>query len=227
MKQQFGIKSAILVALQWLGAVIAFPISLTIGSMILPLSKTITDAAPPTGMFSLPAAMLFNGVVNATILVWAARRSSFKGLAMWMQLLVLSFGAQTFATQIETGYFLPAFPLLHGNFQIYLLVLHGLVTSLLFSLLVVLLVGGFSRRPRPETNFNVPANHAVNAGAWLPVVYIILYMVFGYYVAWQSPAVRFFYSGTSALPPSGANGARRSWQSPNCLCSNISAGSFG
>ncbi len=200
MKQQFTVKSSILVALQWLGAIMAFAISITIGSMILPLSRTITDAVPPTGMFSLPVAMMFNGVVNATILVWAARRSSFKGLAMWMQLLVLSFGAQTFATQIETGYFLPAFPLLHGNFQVYLLVLHGFVTSLLFTLVVVLLVGGFSPRPRPETNFNVDANHAFKAGAWLPVVYIILYMLFGYYVAWQSPEVRLFYSGTSALP---------------------------
>ena len=200
MKQQFGVQSGILVALQWLGAVIAFPISLTLSSVIMPLSKTITEATPPTGLFSLPLAMLFNGVVNASILVWAARRSSFRGLAMWMQLLVLSFGAQTFATQIETGYFLPAFPLLHGNFQVYVIVLHGFVTSLLFTLLVVLLVGGFSRRPRPEANFNVHADHAVKAGAWLPVVYIVLYMSFGYYVAWQSPEVRLFYNGTSALP---------------------------
>lgn len=56
MKQQSRVKSDLLAALQWLGAVIAFPIALTIGSMILPLSKTITDAAPATGMFSLPAA---------------------------------------------------------------------------------------------------------------------------------------------------------------------------
>jgi hypothetical protein len=200
MKTQFSAKSTGLFALQWLGAVIAFPISLTLGSLILPLSRTITDATPPAGIVSLPVAMLLNGVVNATILIWAARRSSFKGLAMWMQLLVLSFGAQTFATQIETGYFLPAFPLLHDNFQVYALVLHGFVSSLIFTLLVVLLVGGFSTRPRAETNFNVDADHAVRAGAWLPVIYVILYMLFGYYVAWQSPQVRLFYGGTSTLP---------------------------
>jgi hypothetical protein len=168
--------------------------------MILPLSKTITDAAPPIGMFSLPVAMLFNGVVNATILVWAARRSSFKGLAMWMQLFALAFGVQTFMTQIETAYFLPAFPLLHDNFQLYILILSGLVTSLLFTLLVVILVGGFSRRPRPQSNFTVTADHGLKAGAWLPVVYTILYMLFGYYVAWQSLEVRLFYGGTSELP---------------------------
>lgn len=200
MQRQWGVRSAVAAALQWLGAVIAFPISLTLGGRILPLSTAITDAVPPTGFFSLPVAMLFNGVLNATVLVWAARRSSFKGVALWMQLLVLSFGAQTFATQLETAYFLPAFPLLQGTFQVYLLVLHGLVTSLLFTLVVVLLVGGFSRRPRPPTNFDVRADHAVRAGAWLPVVYVLLYMLFGYYVAWQSPEVRLFYGGTSALP---------------------------
>lgn len=200
MQRQWGVRSAVAAALQWLGAVIVFPISLTLGGGILPLSNAITGAVPPTGFFSLPVAMLFNGALNATVLVWAARRSSFKGVALWMQLLVLSFGAQTFATQLETAYFLPAFPLLQGTFQVYLLVLHGLVTSLLFTLVVVLLVGGFSRRPRPPTNFDVRADHAVRAGAWLPVVYVLLYMLFGYYVAWQSPEVRLFYGGTSALP---------------------------
>jgi hypothetical protein len=210
MKTQFSARGVVLTALQWLGAVIAFVVSLTVGNMVLPLSKTIVDATPPTGIFTTPVALLLSGVVSATILIWAAKRSSFSGLAMWLQLFVLSFGVQTFMMQIETAYFItgvssngashPAFPLLQGNFQVYLLFLHGFVTSLIFTLLVVLLVGGFSRRPRPQTNFTVTADHAVKVGAWLAVVYIVLYMVFGYYVAWQSPDVRLFYSGSTELP---------------------------
>lgn len=210
MKRQFNARSVVLAALQWMGAVIAFVVSLTVGSMVLPLSKTIIDATPPTGIFTGPVALLLSGIVSATILFWAAKRSSFSGLAMWMQLFVLSFGMQTFMMQIETAYFIPgvssngashpAFPLLQGNFQVYLLFLHGFVTSLIFTLLVVLLVGGFSRRPRPRTNFTVSADHAVKVGSWLAAVYIVLYMLFGYYVAWQSPDVRLFYSGTSELP---------------------------
>lgn len=210
MKTQFSPKGAVVTALQWLGAVIAFIVSLTVGNMVLPLSKAIIDATPPIGIFNTSISLLLSGAVNATILVWAARRSSFRGLAMWLQLFVLSFGVQTFMMQIETAYFIngvsaggashPAFPLLQGNFQVYLLFLHGFVTSLLFTLSVVLLVGGFSRRPRPQTSFRVSADHAVSVGAWLAVVYIVLYMVFGYYVAWQSEAVRLFYSGTSDFP---------------------------
>ena len=104
MNTQFNPKSVVAAALQWLGAVIAFLISLVIGSMILPLSKTIMDATPPTGIFTSLVAQLFTAVICATILVWAARRSSFKGLAMWMQLFVPSFGVQTFMMQKADGH---------------------------------------------------------------------------------------------------------------------------
>jgi hypothetical protein len=47
--------------------------------------------------------------------------------------------------------------------------------------------------------FTVTNDAAVKAGAWLAVVYIALYMLFGYYVAWQSQALRLFYSGPAEL----------------------------
>jgi hypothetical protein len=199
MKAQFNIKSVVFISLQWFGALIGFILSMVIANILLPLPKNIIDATPPNGFLSLSSAMLFSGAVNASILIWAARRSSFKGLAMWMQLLVLSFGAQTFQTQIETGYFLSAFPLLHNNFVLYHLVLRGFITSAVFVALVALFVGGFSKGSRPAANLEVNANRAVKQGAWLAVIYIVLYMLFGYYVAWQSQELRLFYGGPAEL----------------------------
>ena len=118
---------------------------------------------------------------------------------MWMQLLVLSFGAQTFMTQIETGYFISAFPLLQGNFEVYHLVLRGLVTSALFTLLVTWITGGFSKNPRPQPMFRVTVNNTVKTGAWLAAIYIALYMLFGYFIAWQSQELRLFYGGPAEL----------------------------
>ena len=90
---------------------LAFVISLIISNMISPLSPAIMEAGKSaTGFLASPVAFLFNALTNAVILVWAARRSSFKGLAMLGQLLVLSFGTQVFMTQIETGYFLFCLP---------------------------------------------------------------------------------------------------------------------
>jgi hypothetical protein len=128
------IKPILKIVLQGLGAMLAFIFSLVIANMLSPLSPEIMAASTTaSGFLSASMAFLFNAIVNATILVWAARRSSFRGLTMVGQLFVLSFGAQVFMTQIETGYFLSAFPLLSNNFQLYNLILRGLLTSL-FSL---------------------------------------------------------------------------------------------
>ena len=194
-----NLKTIFVIFFQWLGALIGFLICLIVDNLLLPLPKEIVAAVPASGFLPTPLALLVNGAVNALILVWAARRSSSKGFAMWMQLLVLSFGAQTFMTQIETGYFISAFPQLHGNFTIYLLVLRGLITSTLFTLLVTLMAGGFSKNSRSQPMFEITPDEAVKTGAWLPVIYIILYMVFGYYVAWQSQELRLLYGGPALL----------------------------
>ncbi len=196
----FSLKRLPGLLLQGLGAALAFVLSMAIANLLVPLSPAIMAAAKTaTGFLSTPLAFLFNGAVNALILVWAARRSSFRGLALFAQLFIVSFGAQVFVTQIETGYFISAFPLLHGNFESYIIILRGLLTSLLFSLLVTLLRGGFSKRPRAQPAFTVSARRFLAQAAWLPVVYFVLYMLFGYFVAWQVQELRVFYGGPAVL----------------------------
>ena len=185
--------------LQILGVTIGFLVCLTIPSLLIPMPKAMMDATPASGFVSGTLALLLNGLVNAVILVWAGRRSTYKGLALWGQLLVLSFGAQVFMTQIETAYFLSAFPLLHGNFEVYGLILRGLLTSALVTLLVTWMVGGFSKKARPQPQFAVTNDDAVKSGWWLSFVYILLYMLFGYFVAWQSQVLRLFYGGPAEL----------------------------
>jgi hypothetical protein len=80
-------------------------------NLISPLPQFIMEKVPETGFMSVSSAMLFNGAINATILIWAARRSRFKGFALVGGLFVFSYFAQIFQTQIETAYFLYAFPL--------------------------------------------------------------------------------------------------------------------
>lgn len=197
----FSFKSALALLGQWFGALIAFIVALMVANIASPLPNFIIKKAPESGFLSQGAAMLFSAAVNATIVLWAARRSSLKGFALAGGLFVFSFLAQTIQTQIETGYFLPAFPLLHGNFEIYRLILRGAITSAVFVLLVTLFVGGFSHKPRAESKFTVHADQFLKAGAWLAVVYLALYMLFGYYVAWQSQELRVFYGGPAELNP--------------------------
>jgi hypothetical protein len=199
MNKPFNFKNIPGIFFLGLGAGVAFVVSLMISNLLVPLSPKIVAAAPPSGFLSMPLAFLFNAATNAVILVWAARRSSFKGLALTGQLFVLSFGAQVFMTQIETGYFLSAFPLLHNNFELYVLILRGFITSLLFSLLVTWMAGGFSKKPRPQAAFTTTTDISLRQNAWLPVVYIALYMLFGYFVAWEVRELRLFYGGPAEL----------------------------
>jgi hypothetical protein len=192
-------KSALALFGQWFGAFIAFIVAMIIADMASPLPQFILEKTPAAGFMPQSAAILFSGAVNATILVWAARRSSLKGFALAGGLFVLSFGAQVFQTQIETAYFLYAFPLLDGNFEVYRLILRGAITSAIFVLLVTLFVGGFSRKPRPAAKFTVQADRFLKAGVWLAAVYFVLYILFGYYVAWQSEVLRVFYAGPAKL----------------------------
>jgi hypothetical protein len=185
--------------LQVLIVAFGFLVSLMISTMLLPMPKVIMDSVPARGFLSTPMAFLLNGLVNAVLLVWAGRRSTYKGLALWGQLLILSFGAQVFLTQIETGYFLSAFPLLQNNFELYRLILRGLITSALVTLLVTGMVGGFSKQVRLEPQFTVTNDDVVKAGSWLAVIYIMLYLLFGYYVAWQISELRIFYNGSTDL----------------------------
>ena len=195
----FSFKSAIVLFGQWFGAFVAFILSLIVANVISPIPQFIMEHRPEMGFMSEGNAMLFNGAINATILVWAARRSSLWGFALAGGLFILSFFAQVFQTQIETAYFLNAFPLLHGNFEAYRLILRGAITSALFALLVTLIVGRFSRKRDAEASFTVHADQFLKAGAWLGAVYFLLYILFGYYVAWQSQELRVFYGGPAAL----------------------------
>jgi hypothetical protein len=199
MKPQSNIKIILFCFSQWLGAFVAFLFSLTISNMILPMAPNIMAAVPSKGFLSTSMAFLLNGVVNAFLFVWAMRRSSFRGLLMVAQLATLSFGAQVFMTQIETAYFISAFPLLYGNFELYKIVLRGLLTSVIFTFFVTLIGGGFSKKARPKAFFSIQSNLAVRAGAWLALVYVVLYFLFGYFVAWQSQDVRLFYGGPAEL----------------------------
>jgi hypothetical protein len=195
----FSFKSALALFGQWFGAFIAFIVAMIVANVASPLPQFIMENAPESGFMSQGAAMLFSGGVNATIVVWAARRSALKGFALVGGLFVLSFVAQVFQTQIETAYFLYAFPLLDGNFEVYRLILRGAITSAIFVLLVTLFVGGFSRKPRAESQFTVHASQFLKAGVWLAAIYFVLYILFGYYVAWQSQTLRVFYGGPAEL----------------------------
>jgi hypothetical protein len=86
----------------------------------------------------------------------------------------------------------------------------GAVFSVLLGPLAVWILG---RWGRPSAAVFQPV--AIPAGSWtwkltaIGVCYVALYMTFGYFVAWQNPALRAYYGGTD--PGSFVAGMRQNW----------------
>jgi hypothetical protein len=181
-----------------LGALILFMLIFVAVGLGIPVPHAFIQAAPPRGMLPSGLDFLFFGLTTAGLAFWIAQRSAYRGLGRAAQVFLVIFGAQTLMTQIETGYFLDAFPLLHRNFELYRLVLRGAVWAAALALIVAWLTGAFSRKAAVQTpTFHIDATAAIRASAWLPIVYTALYFLFGYFVAWKSEAVRLFYSGSA------------------------------
>lgn len=167
-------------------------------SLAVPVPGAIRAAVPASGF--LPAPLDFLSFLGSLALLayWTARGSAVPGWKRVGQVAVLVIGAQTFMTQIETAYFLEAFPLLQGSFETYRMVLRGALWGFAAAAAATLLTGGFRKTARlREPRFTVDPSRALARTAILGAVYLVLYMLFGYYVAWQSEAVRLFYSGNA------------------------------
>ena len=80
----------------------------------------------------------------------------------------------------------------------------GLCIGLLFSPLLVLIW----RKLRSSEG--VPELRMSSKEKWglffqLPILYLFIYLLFGYYVAWQTEALRVFYNGEATLLPFGTH----------------------
>jgi hypothetical protein len=105
------------------------------------------------------------------------------------------YGTSTVATQVETVFFLSN-KLPHG--MIRALFLQGAITAALFAPLAVLLLGKWRTSWPTLMTSTTDRFHTSSVAARLAVIvvaFVFLYMFFGYYVAWQSPAVRQYYGG--------------------------------
>jgi hypothetical protein len=141
-------------------------------------------------------------VVNVVVLAYPILRSRWFGLKLIATVFLFFFGAQTFQGQIETIFFSGAFDMSAG--QIAGVFLMGGLTALFYSPLAVLVLGKVKRRDEPQVREEGLAARGSGL-AWrlalLPLVYVLLYFLFGYFVAWQWADVRSFYSGSSDIEP--------------------------
>jgi hypothetical protein len=140
-------------------------------------------------------ALILVSLVHGGCLAYAISRSRWHGLRLAATLFWVLWGITTLLTQIEAVVFLPHVMPLN---VVPRFLASGAITAGLFSPLAVLIMG--KRRGEEDA-----ADSVLRLGmpavewAWKLVVvaasYVLLYLLFGYFVAWQNPALREFYAG--------------------------------
>jgi hypothetical protein len=105
------------------------------------------------------------------------------------------YGVVTVLTQIETAFFVTRLP----PGMLPRLFLAGAIIAAIFSPLAVLILG---KRKPDRTEDESPRRLHMPAGEWvaklslIAIVYVVIYFTFGYFIAWQSAALRAYYGGS-------------------------------
>jgi hypothetical protein len=140
------------------------------------------------------AALLAVSFLNTVVLAYLILRSRWTGWKLIFVIFFVFYGVVTVMTQIETAYFVRLPPGMLPR-----LFLSGAIIAALFSPLAVLILG--KRKPDRTEDESRPRLH-MTAGEWagklflIVIVYIIIYFTFGYFIVWQSAAVRAYYGGS-------------------------------
>ena len=148
------------------------------------------------------APLLFFCLINSGILTAYMLNSKMRGIKLIGITFLIFWGTQYFMTQIETLYFDSAvkMPLL-DTMQV---IIMGAISVLISSFFAALILGKFKNKAMPEGENTINAIK-VSLVKLLPNVvilafcYVIIYFLFGYFVAWQFPAVREYYTGSTAI----------------------------
>jgi hypothetical protein len=178
-------------------------VSFVIGAMVSGIGRGVpapTGAAAATAATSPAMTLLLYfiaSLVQAIVVTYLVLQANWSGWKVAGVLFLLSLNP-TVESAIEAAAYLQSH--LPSHFIPHMLVM-GLVASALFAPLAVWILGGFRRGPRevPVERAHWSAARWTGTLAATTVAFVALYYLCGYYIAWQSAALRQFYSGTTEI----------------------------
>jgi len=173
-------------------ATVLYTVLFMLANALMPFSQEFKEM----GASGNPMGLLFMLISSA----WACftiyfiiKNTNYFGIKLFIILLCVMFFIQYFMTQIETLFFGGAFIHLTKP-DIILIMLCGLFP---LSGSVALLVKFFQNKNTVYENNKMNIKKIVIKLGLIGIIYLCVYMIFGYFVAWQFEELRQFYSSST------------------------------
>ncbi|UCB45281.1 MAG: hypothetical protein JSV25_13865, partial [Spirochaetota bacterium] len=130
-------------------------------------------------------------------------RFGFQRWRLVFTIFFVYFGIHTLLSQIETIYFNESLNIPVNEIVSFFLI--GFITTAIFSPLAVIILGKFKKSEgaihTPESLSKTKGELFLKIALIAVVIYPVLYFCFGYFVLWQFPGAREFYSGSTQKLP--------------------------
>ncbi|HKL13078.1 MAG TPA: hypothetical protein VJ907_05675 [Halanaerobiales bacterium] len=190
-------KKQIINTIKFISLYIIFVLAIILPTFIIPVSTEIQARISADMQSKLFLLMLFVSLLGTVSLVVVVNFSNWSKLKLFLGLSFSFFGIEYFMAQIETLYFIEAFSFM-PIIEIFYILIRGLITTFIVVAASILFFGRDKNSVKNKFKYNITN---INKIKWLKkslifaVLYIIFYLIFGYFIAWQYEEVRIFYTG--------------------------------
>jgi hypothetical protein len=173
-------------------ATVLYTVLFIVANALLPFSQAFKEL----GASGNPMSLLFLFISSAWTcftIYFIIKHTNYSGIKLCINIVCMMFFVQYFMTQIETLFLGSAFTVLTRP-DIILIMLTGL-----FPLVgtVPLMVKFFKNKNTVSNKNKINSKDITIKQAIIGILYLCIYMVFGYFVAWQFEELRLFYTGST------------------------------
>jgi hypothetical protein len=170
----------------------------------MPSMSEADTSVSQEGMASFLLAIIAVSFINTAVLMFPIIRSRWHGIKLVAVVALVVFGVQFFLGGIEAIFFRADLKI--PIKLVYAQLASGAIFALLFASVAVAFLGKIKKPiTNPETaniRLKMPKGEFILKFFLLSIIfYPLIYFLFGYFVAWQFPAVREFYFDSAAILP--------------------------
>jgi hypothetical protein len=166
-----------------------------LANVLLPFSQGFKElGSSGSGNQTALLFMLISSAWTCFTIYFIIKNTSYSGKKLFMKILCTIFFVQYFMTQIETWFFGGAFTIL-SKADIILIMFAGLFPLLGTVSLLVKIFQNKNTAVYEKDKINI--KEIILKLGIAGIIYLCIYMVFGYFVAWQFEELRLFYTGTT------------------------------